>query len=192
MNALKFIGKTVGYGVVCLVAVVLFMTVYSAVGEVYEGVKLGLNQDQQLERLERIQTKEISELNTLISGEEATEPNTGISDATTASSAGRRTEEVDVQDEVEPPTEAAIKKARTVALGRCKTTFYEYGNAMVKRCVDADMRAFSSLWNYPQESKAAVNLCHKTFGDYGLSMVKRCVDSEMKATTELAEIEEMK
>ncbi|MGH8711031.1 MAG: hypothetical protein ACREVA_06915 [Burkholderiales bacterium] len=188
MKMFMFIIKTILATIVGLFTIFLLITLVFFQDDIKEGVRQGkASREVQASRRELV--AEVKKLQEEI---DSTEPNTGISGATTTDDTVDVQDDVDVQDEVEPPTEAAIKKARTAALTRCKTTYKEYGNAMVKLCVDADMRAFSSLWDYPQESKEAVNLCYKKFSDYGLSMVKMCVDSEMKATNELAEIEAKK
>lgn len=72
-------------------------------------------------------------------------------------------------------------------ISRCRSQMGEYGSAMVKACVDQDIKAADLLTRYPLEAKSLIARCHSQMGEYGWAITKACVDQDMEAERELRE-----
>jgi hypothetical protein len=72
---------------------------------------------------------------------------------------------------------------------RCRAQMGEYGAALVKVCVEEDIKAAAALSEYLEAARPIMQRCWAQMGDYGWSLVKVCVDEDLKAELALQELE---
>jgi SepF-like predicted cell division protein (DUF552 family) len=82
------------------------------------------------------------------------------------------------------PLQADDVKAEVVV--RCIHDMGEWGNEMIKRCVEGDLAAAEALQAYPEEHRRIVDRCTKRMQRRGWEMVKLCADKDIAAEDALA------
>lgn len=84
-------------------------------------------------------------------------------------------------------TFSAIADVKQEIIARCRSQMGEYGSAMVKGCVDMDIKALNALNKYPKKYEAIISRCAGMMEEYGYAMIKACADQDIKAEKELSE-----
>lgn len=82
---------------------------------------------------------------------------------------------------------SAFADVKQEIISRCRSQMGEYGAAMVKGCVDMDIKALVALNKYPKKYDSIISRCNETMGEYGYSMIKGCADQDIKAEKDLSE-----
>jgi len=72
------------------------------------------------------------------------------------------------------------------AVNRCINEVGEFGDGMVRTCVEQDVSAAKALTTYPREAREIVARCTERLQGRGWSMVKLCVDRDLDAAPALA------
>jgi len=72
------------------------------------------------------------------------------------------------------------------AVNRCMSEVGEFGDAMVRTCVEQEVSAAKALASYPRETREAVARCTERLQGRGWSVVKVCVDRDVEADAALA------
>lgn len=70
---------------------------------------------------------------------------------------------------------------KTDIIERCKTDANQYGSALVKACVDQDIKAYKALQKYDTQHSATIKRCKVDGLDFGWFVVKACIDQDIKA-----------
>ncbi len=69
---------------------------------------------------------------------------------------------------------------------KCREMVGKYGAAVVKSCADQDIKALTTLNQYPDKYKSIIDRCFRQTGKYGYAVVKSCVDQDIKAEKALS------
>ena len=72
------------------------------------------------------------------------------------------------------------------AVNRCMGEVGEFGDAMVRTCVEQEVSAAKALASYPREARETVARCTERLQGRGWSLVKMCVDRDVEADAALA------
>ena len=72
------------------------------------------------------------------------------------------------------------------AVNRCMGEVGEFGDAMVRTCVEQEVSAAKALSSYPRETRETVARCTERLQGRGWSVVKMCVDRDVEADAALA------
>lgn len=84
-------------------------------------------------------------------------------------------------------TTVAKADIKQEVIARCRSQMGEYGSALVKACVDQDLKALVALNKYPKRYDSIVGRCMNSMQEYGYALVKACADQDIKAEKELAD-----
>ncbi len=71
-------------------------------------------------------------------------------------------------------------------MDRCRSSMGEYGAAMVKACVDRDLKALPEIHKYASQFNAIVSRCTAQMREYGFAMVLACAERDIKAEEALS------
>jgi len=75
---------------------------------------------------------------------------------------------------------------KAAVIARCMYDAAEFGEELIRTCVESDLAAAKALEQYPASTKEIVSRCTRNRQNYGWSMVKVCVDMDIAAETALA------
>lgn len=81
----------------------------------------------------------------------------------------------------EEASEEDPKEVRKVVIERCRSEMGAYGAAIVKGCVDMDMKAYEALKRYSVTHRPIVDRCKESMGEYGWAIIKGCADMDIEA-----------
>ena len=88
------------------------------------------------------------------------------------------------------PAKPSARSARASALNAikksCQRRMGEHGAALVKFCVDEDIKAYDALQRYPAKYRSVIARCKRTMlAMGGWNVVQFCADEDIKATKAL-------
>ena len=80
----------------------------------------------------------------------------------------------------------AVDDVKQEIIQRCRSQMGEHGAAIVKACVDQDIKALVALNKYPEKYKSIIGRCLGQMKEYGYAIVKACADQDIKAEKALS------
>ncbi|RYY77801.1 MAG: hypothetical protein EOO69_13250 [Moraxellaceae bacterium] len=78
---------------------------------------------------------------------------------------------------------ASMKKE---IMNRCRADMGEHGAAIVKVCVDEEVKAVNALSSYPSKYNKIISRCMNEMREHGFMIVKVCTDEDIKAEKALS------
>ena len=79
-------------------------------------------------------------------------------------------------------SERKLAEVRKATVERCRDQMGEYGAALVKVCVDEDMKAYRALLKYEDRHKPIIDRCKRQMlAMGGWNIVKVCADQDIEA-----------
>jgi antitoxin component YwqK of YwqJK toxin-antitoxin module len=84
-------------------------------------------------------------------------------------------------DEKESESSDKAKEVMQEIKKRCQKQMGEHGAALVKACVDLDIKALNAIGSYMEKHKSVVTRCYSQMGEHGWALVKACADQDIQA-----------